>query len=141
VGLPALNSQSPSSAAAAIRPRANLYLGLLTIACACAVAAILYVFNPGQHGFYPSCLFHRMTSLQCPGCGSLRALHQLLHGNVLEALRLNALLVLALPIAGWLLTRAVAPLFGLHLKPLSVRSAWLWAGFALVVAFAILRNF
>lgn len=29
----------------------------------------------------------------CPGCGSQRAIHQLLHGHIAEAFKLNALLI------------------------------------------------
>jgi len=122
------------------RPRASLVLGLVILAFGCLAAAVLFFFNPGQHGFYPFCLFHRMTGLQCPGCGSLRALHQLLHGNVLEALRLNALLVLSFPLVSWLLARSAAPLFGLRVRPLCIRPAWVWTTFALVAIFGIARN-
>ena len=46
------------------------------------LAAVLFFFNPAQSGFYPFCVFHRTTGLLCPGCGSLRALHQLLHQRI-----------------------------------------------------------
>src|SRR5437899_5204354 len=73
------------------------------------VAVILYFFNPSQFGFYPSCMFRRVTGLLCPGCGSLRAAHELLHGHLGTALRLNALFVLGLPagagIGSWWLAR------------------------------------
>lgn len=122
------------------RPGTNLSLGLLVLAAAALLAAILFFFNPGQHGFYPFCLFYRMTGLQCPGCGSLRALHQLLHGNILEALRLNALLTLSLPFFVWLTVRSLAPLFGFQPIRLTVKPGWLWTGLAIVAAFGILRN-
>jgi hypothetical protein len=37
--------------------------------------------------------------VQCPGCGSLRAAHQLLHGNVEAAWALNKPFLMALPLA------------------------------------------
>ncbi|MGH9578069.1 MAG: DUF2752 domain-containing protein, partial [Terriglobales bacterium] len=60
-------------------------------------AAILYRWNPATAGFYPICPFLSLTGWYCPGCGSLRALHQLLHGNLGAAFDLNPLLVVALP--------------------------------------------
>jgi len=36
---------------------------------------------------------------QCPGCGSLRAAHQLLHGNLQQAWALNKPLIIGLPLA------------------------------------------
>ncbi len=57
----------------------------------------LYYFNPQEHAFYPRCLFYETTGLWCPGCGGLRANHQLLHGNLSAAFRLNPLVVFVLP--------------------------------------------
>ncbi len=57
----------------------------------------LYHFNPQEHAFYPRCLFFETTGLWCPGCGGLRASHQLLHGNLRAAFRLNPLVVFVLP--------------------------------------------
>lgn len=59
---------------------------------------ILFRFNPTQYAFYPRCALYTMTGIYCPGCGCLRALHELTHGHVLTALRDNLLLVLAMPL-------------------------------------------
>lgn len=53
---------------------------------------MLYTFPPGSVPFYPPCLFYAATGWLCPGCGTTRALHQLLHGHVAEAFRLNPFL-------------------------------------------------
>ena len=42
---------------------------------------------------FPKCLFFSLTGLQCPGCGSQRALHSLLHLDLVAALRYNAYMV------------------------------------------------
>ena len=52
-------------------------------------AVTLFFLDPSKHTFFPKCAFHMATGYSCPGCGSSRALYQLTHGNVLEALRLN----------------------------------------------------
>src|SRR5690242_14513344 len=62
-----------------------------------ATAAVLYLFDPRFYSFYPTCLFHRTTGLLCPGCGSLRAVHELLHGHLRAAFHYNPLLVAGLP--------------------------------------------
>src|SRR5438067_2053494 len=72
-----------------------VFLVCLSVLTVCA--AILYFLDPAHFDFYPKCAFYQSTGLLCPGCGSLRALHQLLHGHWAEALRFNALLVLFLP--------------------------------------------
>lgn len=66
---------------------------------AVVIGALVFFFNPSTHGFYPVCQFHRLTGLNCPGCGMTRALYALLHGDLPTALRDNALFVLALPAA------------------------------------------
>lgn len=62
-----------------------------------AGAAYLFVFEPGRTGFFPVCLFRLLTGLQCPGCGSTRAMHQVLHGHFEAAFMLNPLLLISLP--------------------------------------------
>lgn len=61
------------------------------------VGVVYYHFNPAEVHFFPPCLFRKLTGWHCPGCGAQRAIHHLLHGNVREALRHNALLVTLLP--------------------------------------------
>lgn len=62
--------------------------------------AVLLRFPPAQHSFYPLCPIRQYFGILCPGCGATRALAALLRGHVHEALRLNALFVLILPILG-----------------------------------------
>jgi hypothetical protein len=69
-------------------------------------AGVLLRFPPAQNSFYPECPIYESLHLQCPGCGATRALAAVLHGNFNEAMRLNALTTLLLPIAtiygfGW----------------------------------------
>lgn len=58
--------------------------------------SILVYFDPADH-FFPRCPFLTLTGYQCPGCGSQRALHQLLHLNIKAAFKYNPFLVLILP--------------------------------------------
>lgn len=57
----------------------------------------LYVLDPATNALFPRCPFHALTGWLCPGCGSQRALHQLLHLNIAAAFALNPLMVVALP--------------------------------------------
>lgn len=62
-------------------------------------AAIYFCFDPAKGDiFFPKCPFLMLTGHRCPGCGSQRAIHSLLHGNVIHALRQNALAVIAIPV-------------------------------------------
>jgi len=50
--------------------------------------------------FAPPCLFTAAFGVRCPGCGSLRALHALAHGDLQAGLAFNTPLVYVLPIVG-----------------------------------------
>lgn len=61
------------------------------------LAAALLLFPPAQYSFYPECPIYRYLHMECPGCGTTRAIAALLHGHFTEALRLNALTTILLP--------------------------------------------
>lgn len=82
-----------------MRSSSSPALLLAAISAVVIGAAILYRFDPTTVRFYPPCLFHALTGLQCPGCGTTRALHHLLHGDVAGAFRLNAMLFAVVPFA------------------------------------------
>lgn len=75
-------------------PDRSLYIAAAIIA---AAAVFYYLFDPLDHDFMPQCVFHRITGLQCVGCGSQRMLHALLHGDIAGAFRANAFALLSLP--------------------------------------------
>jgi hypothetical protein len=50
---------------------------------------LLLLFDPRTAGFFPPCPLYLLTGLQCPGCGTTRALHALVHGDVAAAVDLN----------------------------------------------------
>lgn len=62
-----------------------------------AVLVYYFVFDPVGNRFAPQCLFHKLTGLQCAGCGSQRLVHALLHGDVVAAFRANALAFISIP--------------------------------------------
>ena len=101
--------------------------------------ALLFRFNPSEHAFYPFCVFHRVTGLECPGCGGLRATHQLLHGHIAMAFRYNPLVVTAAPFVLVLLVRRWWRGPG---HPLSHRAMVImaWLAFVVLVTFWIVRN-
>ncbi len=120
--------------------RSSGLLLFLFVALAVCAAMVLFFFDPAQYSFYPFCLFYRTTGFQCPGCGSLRALHHLLHGEILQAVRFNALLVLSLPLLVLLVLRAGIHWFNPQLRQSPVPSTLVWAAIVLVVIFSVARN-
>jgi hypothetical protein len=61
------------------------------VAIVALAAAVLLRFPPTLYSFYPQCPVYDWLHLECPGCGTTRALAALLQGHVKEAFRLNAL--------------------------------------------------
>ena len=114
-------------------------LCLLAGVATCAAGAVLYfLIDPTRVAIFPPCLFHELTGLDCPGCGAQRALHQLLHGNLIAAIRLNAMFIVSLPLLAWIGTRYV--ICHLRNQPATFRFQWLWFYLAAWMVFGILRN-
>jgi hypothetical protein len=87
---------NPDAAATELIQRRLLANGLL--AAAFLLCALLYVCPPETGSFYPACPIYEYLGIACPGCGATRALAALLHGQVAEAVRFNALFVVLSPL-------------------------------------------
>jgi hypothetical protein len=104
-------------------------------------AVLLYMLNPSKSGLFPPCPFHALTGWYCPGCGSLRAIHQLLHGDILAALQFNPLMVLSLPFVIYgLAAEMLKTCLNVRLPVVCLRAYWIWAIFAVIVLYGIGRN-
>jgi hypothetical protein len=112
-----------------------LFLGGLVLAVG------LHVVDPAQvHG--PVCPFLALTGLYCPGCGTLRCLHALLHGDLRAAAGYNVLTLLLLPVivTAWVAT-GIAALGGRPAPMLARLPRWVGPAIVVVtVSFWILRN-
>lgn len=58
---------------------------------------IYYAIDPATSTVFPRCTFLTLTGYKCPGCGSQRAIHALLNGDIKGALDYNAMLIVAIP--------------------------------------------
>lgn len=127
---------SPAPAIRAARPTALFVSALF----AAATGLVLFCFDPRQYHFYPVCLFHQATGLLCPGCGALRALHQLLHGQLAAAFRFNPMLVFSLPFLLWFAAKYGVQKAKNEPLTIGVRQMWLWVALAAVLVVSVLRN-
>jgi Protein of unknown function (DUF2752) len=109
--------------------------GALLMGAVLLVAAV----DPHTAGRYPVCPWLAMTGTFCPGCGGLRAVHDLAHGQVAAAVGENVLVVALVPLlALWWLSGRFGARFGHPRKLLSTRVVVVAA--VVVLAFAVLRN-
>jgi hypothetical protein len=127
-----------------VDPRSRMARAVRAVAPLAVVAlaaAVLLRFPPDRYAFYPVCPVYRYLHLLCPGCGTTRALAALLHGDLGEALRLNALTTLLMPFAA--IYAAFCYRRFLRCEPLQLprlpRSA-VYTSLAAAVLFAIVRN-
>jgi hypothetical protein len=101
----------------------------------------LFIFEPGKTGFFPICPFRALTGLACPGCGSTRAMHALVHGDLIAAFKFNPLLILALPFMFYAFMRFTnAAIQGRQLKGNQLDAKYIWTIFGVVLFFWIFRN-
>ena len=123
--------QSPAQARTRIRYEA--WAGAAVFA---ALFTLTATVSPEQPGHYPACPFRAITGYACPGCGSLRALHDLAHGHFTTALTHNAVLVMMLPFAAAAWLRAVTGRTGAVASP-----RWLcYAAMAILAMWTVIRN-
>jgi hypothetical protein len=101
----------------------------------------LYIFEPGKSGFFPFCPFRALTGLNCPGCGTTRCLHQLVHGEIGNAFKLNPLFMVFLPFALWLLLRYTwSAITGKPGKTIELKPQYVWPVLGLILGFWVFRN-
>ena len=111
------------------------------VSVAVGALGFLYLFNPGASALYPTCPFLAFTGCYCPGCGSLRALHQLMRGRLVTAFGLNPLMVLSVPFIGYFfVSRTMFAVAGHPLKTFFVRPVLIWALLGAILAYWVLRN-
>jgi hypothetical protein len=108
---------------------------------AAVLAGVLWWFDPATVHL-PLCTFHRLTGLDCPGCGATRATHELLHGRIRAAWRDNALWVLLLPAFLYAAAGELWMLSGRRPWPGDLaRQKWFWICVVVAAAaFFIVRN-
>lgn len=64
------------------------------------IVAIVFYFmvNPNEVDLMLKCPLYKTTGIYCPGCGSQRATHHLLHFNFNKAFQSNILFIIGIPL-------------------------------------------
>jgi hypothetical protein len=121
-----------------INPRLLALFSWLTLAFA---GVYLFIFEPGKSGVFPVCPFRTLTGFACPGCGSTRGLHALVHGDIVTAFKFNPLLILSLPFLAYAFLRFTnAAINGRPLPSNQLKAKYIWTIFGVVLFFWIFRN-
>lgn len=107
-----------------------------------AATLALRLRDPHVSGAWGGCPTKLLTDLDCPLCGSLRAVNDLTHLDVGAALSSNLVLVLAVPAILFFWGRRLVACWrgGEAMRPLSIPS-WVWvAGLVVLTVFTVVRN-
>jgi len=73
----------------------------------------------GGAGWWPGCIFRKLTGIECPGCGMTRGAHAILNGRIAEGFAFNPVGMILLPIA--LLAIGIEVIGWVREKPLPFR--------------------
>ena len=106
------------------------------------MSVILYHFDPAtSSGIYPPSLSRELGGFYCAGCGTLRALHQLLQGNIQAALRLNPLLLVVLPyLIYWFIAYNLQFFLAVKLPIIIWRRKEICSLSAVILLYTLMRN-
>jgi hypothetical protein len=116
-----------------------LNTGLLVVFVSLAI--LFFVLDPAKHNIFPRCLFNSITGYYCPGCGSQRAVHSLLHFDIAGVVSYNFLFIPAfLLIIYHYLHPVLNRFFEWKLPNIFYFKSTPWIIFGFVLAFWILRN-
>lgn len=118
-------------------------LQLIVVSFIVIVLSIFYFTIPAYTTrLYPACIFHKVTGLYCPGCGSQRAGSALLHGNMVKAIGYNVLFVACLPLIGYAAFVFTWNVFSRKKlsQPIFYSPLFVKALLAMIIIFTVLRN-
>jgi hypothetical protein len=112
-----------------------------TIAGLAAATVALHVRDPHATGSWGYCPIS-LLGIYCPGCGGLRAVNDLTHGDLVGAVSSNALLLLAIPLTIFVLARWTVDTWRGRQRGLTALSSWrvVSVGIALATVFTVARN-
>jgi len=115
------------------------YLGIGVVLL--AIVPLYFHYDPNVQGTFPSCPFLQLTGLYCTGCGSQRALHALLHLDILGVFRNNLLFLPALIIMGYhIITKILGRLRDNNFYSFVSHTKTPRVVLIVVVLFTVLRN-
>ena len=122
--------------------RERLAAPLLLAGAVLGASVVLHLRDPHESGSYGFCPWLVLTGTYCPGCGGLRAVHDLTRGDLVSAASSNLLFVGAVPIVVVLWAAWARDRWRGVTRRVDQRRAMLGAAVfgALALAFWVVRN-
>ena len=86
------------------------------------------------------CVTKNVSGFDCPGCGSQRAFHELLHGNFIKAAKLNLTIYFFTPLLLFIFLKTALKPFHIDLPDLLITTKRLMLILFFLLLFTVLRN-
>ena len=124
----------------------RLYISGLIIAAISILLFCLYNISFfDMFIIFPECVYYRMLGIPCPGCGTTRALRYLINGNIIDSIRMNAIVFYTIGVyLVFMITHTIEWIFcSLHrktvIKGLRFHVAYVYIGVAVLLIHWIIR--
>ncbi|MFG2441326.1 DUF2752 domain-containing protein [Nocardia fluminea] len=103
--------------------------------------ALLHFRDPHVEGSYGLCPVYALFGVYCPGCGGMRAMHNLTDGNILDSLHSNLLaLPLTIAFAVFVIDWILRARRGQRWRVPGLSAVTVWSFFGLLTLYTVLRN-
>ncbi|PWV67932.1 uncharacterized protein DUF2752 [Nocardia neocaledoniensis] len=114
---------------------------LITAGLGIGTLALLHFRDPHVEGSYGLCPVYALFGVYCPGCGGMRAMHNLTDGRVLDSLHSNILaLPLVIAFAVFVVDWALRARRGERWRLPGLSAVTVWSFVGVLTAYTVLRN-
>ncbi|WP_410874472.1 DUF2752 domain-containing protein [Nocardia sp. A7] len=114
---------------------------LITAGLGIGTLALLRFRDPHVEGSYGLCPVYALFGVYCPGCGGMRAMHNLTDGNIIDSLHSNLLAVpLTLAFAIFVIDWLRRARRGQRWRMPGISPVIVWSFFGLLAVYTVVRN-
>lgn len=121
--------------------RKNVVIAILPLILIPFVFIGAYIYNRYIRIYVLPCQIKMCTGLYCPGCGGTRCIYALLRGDIIGAIRSNAIVVAALLIGIMYWIENVFTAFGKRIKIIPESRVFIITVSGIALIYVIARNF
>ena len=119
----------------------QIVLTLIIVIVLILMLSLYYFVDPTSSKLFLKCLFFSISNFYCPGCGTQRAIHSFLKGDMIQGIRHNYMFILVFLVISYQATIFILDkLYSKKHLNLLHKSKTTNTIFILVILFWILRN-
>ncbi|GAA5048100.1 DUF2752 domain-containing protein [Nocardia callitridis] len=120
---------------------AGAWIPLLVAGAGIGVGVLLHLRDPHVEGSYGICPLYALAGIYCPGCGGMRAVHNLTEGHIIDSLHSSLLAIpLVLAFVLWVGDWTVRAWRGEPMRLPAISRTTMWVFLGLLALYTVLRN-